>query len=144
MSVAMHEIPTTANSPTERPNLRLVIPLTAPSAREVWIAEMTDDIIAARHLDRQSAYQGATLAASWLEDYQETKDSYVSMEWSREFQVMLPRRGRDPKGAMLASFERVADDLVLDSVRLAAIYGFCEGLEEPTADVWALLTIEEA
>ena len=66
------------------------------------------------------------------------------MEWSREFRCQILRRGRDPKGAMLASYERVVKVSILASVRLAAIYAFCEGLGEPVADIWTLLTTEEA
>lgn len=144
MSVAVHELAIDANLRSQRPNLRLVLPLTTPTAREVWITQTAEDIHVVRSLDRQSAYEGATLAAFWLEDYAETKDSYESMEWSRDFRSMLLCRGRDPKGAMLASYERVAKDPTPVSVRLAAIYAFCEGLDVPTVDTWTLLTTQDA
>ncbi len=143
MSVAMHEVRLESNL-INRPRLHIVAPFMAPTARENWVAQTVELILAILDIDLLSATKAVTLAADWLQDYSITKDSYESMEWSREFGAMILRRGRDPKGAMMASYERVASKSTPDSVRLAAIYAFCEGLDEPIFDVWTLLTTEEA
>ena len=61
MSVVIHEVILGATPTFQRPILRLVLPPTHQTARETWITEMTENIIAIRHLDRQSAFEGVTL-----------------------------------------------------------------------------------